>query len=547
MPDNLSRLHTETTPSSASKEAVRWYRFRLFNYFRSAMALFFITLYLNGWLQAYLAGRDANLSLYLLTATIYLSLCFVFMFLISLRKPRLEIQVILQTLLDISAIVLLMHASGGIRSGVGMLLIISTSMTSLFLRKRLSLLFAAIATLSVLTEQVLTGLATQDYQTAFTQAGMLGLLIFTSTLLTAYITKHLHDTEALAEHTSQELESVVQMNSRIIQNMRTGIIVTSNEGEILMSNNAAAQLLNRNSIPVHARLDKINPTIAERFQTWLAENSQNHRPIPQNDGLPDIQAGFSAIDKRPGKLGKTLIFLDDATQLTQRFQQVKLASLGRLTASIAHEIRNPLAAINHAAQLLGESVASDADAKLTRIINTQTRRLNNIVENVLQLSRQQRGTPDPIELNDWLEQFQQEFTANQSLRPEQLVVRLDQCPLPIAFDSTQLHQVMWNLCANAIHHGGQPAADVRIELHGGIDTTFNQPYLDISDNGAGIDEETLSHIFEPFYTTSTSGTGLGLYITREVVETNRAKIRYIKGQTQGSRFRLYFMPASDVL
>jgi len=235
-----------------------------------------------------------------------------------------------------------------------------------------------------------------------------------------------------------------------------------------------------------------------------------------------------------------LIFLEDATQIAQRFQQIKLASLGRLTASIAHEIRNPLAAINHAGQLLGETTRDEADTKLTKIINTQVKRLNSIVENVLQLSRQQRGKPETINLYQWLIHFREEFIATHQLLAYQIQIKIIPDSIEILFDSSQLHQVLWNLCSNAINHSGMELSNIMISIQGEIDNHIKQPYIDIIDNGYGIDKETQTHIFEPFFTTSSEGTGLGLYITKEVIESNRAKIRFISPQTGGTCFRIYF-------
>ena len=260
--------------------------------------------------------------------------------------------------------------------------------------------------------------------------------------------------------------------------------------------------------------------------------------------MPDIQPGFSHIDQSINineKLkGRTLIFLEDATQLTQRFQQVKLASLGRLTASIAHEIRNPLAAINHAGQLLGETSTDPADEKLTKIINTQVIRLNSIVENVLQLSRQQRGTLEEIDLYQWLLQFRREFISTYKFLAHQVQIKIMPENIHIFFDSSQLHQVMWNLCSNAINHSNKQHPNIMININGKIDDNSKQPYIDITDNGPGINKETQTHIFEPFFTTRAEGTGLGLYITKEVIESNRAKIQHLPLVTGGTCFRIYF-------
>ncbi|NOQ68537.1 MAG: PAS domain-containing protein, partial [Gammaproteobacteria bacterium] len=388
---------TKTNNTSIQTAPDTWYRLRLFNYFRTSLALFFITLYLNGWLFQLIPSGFTHTELFITTSFIYLVASLLFFIIIVYRKPGVATQVIVHTLVDISCIIVLMHATGGIRTGLGMLLIISVSMTSLFLQKQTTILFAAIATLSIIAEQIYSHFIYTDYSPAFTQAGLLGILIFISAFLTIYTAKKLKESERLAEETSYELETIVQMNEHIIGSMRTGIIVIKNNGFILMANNAALELLGNISINPQTNIKDISTILYNRFVDWNKNNIQNHQPIQQKQGLPDLQPGFSHIkhsEKLNNSQGRTLIFLEDATQIAQRFQQVKLASLGRLTASIAHEIRNPLAAINHAGQLLDETTRDKADKKLTNIINTQAKRLNNIVENVLQLSRQQRGTPE---------------------------------------------------------------------------------------------------------------------------------------------------------
>ena len=379
-----------------------WHRLRLFNYFRGTLALFFITVYLNGWLLKLTPTGYANPDLFITVSLVYFIASIFFITGMVHRKPGLDTQVIIHTLVDITCVVTLMHAAGGIRTGLGMLLIINISMTSLFLHKRVTILFAAISALAVIAEQIYSQFIFADYSPAFSQAGMLGLLIFITAILSAYTAKRLKESEKIVKVASQELENIVQLNEHIIQSMRTGIMVIKNNGVILMNNNAALELLGLTSIQQSSNLKNISIDLYNRFVDWNNDSIQNHQPIQQKQGLPDIQPGFSHIDRSriPHEKikGRTLIFLEDATQLTQRFQQVKLASLGRLTASIAHEIRNPLAAINHAGQLLGETSADAADKKLTEIINTQAKRLNNLVENVLQLSRQQRGTPETINI-----------------------------------------------------------------------------------------------------------------------------------------------------
>ena len=523
-----------------------WYRLRLFNYLRGSLALFFITLHLNNWLVQLLTRAHTNTDLFINTAVFYLVASLVFIIGIVKRKPSLQTQVVIHTIIDLTCIILLMHATGGLRSGLGMLLIISISMTSLFLHQRYSVLFAAIFTIAVIGEQLYSQLIFTKYIPAFTQAGWLGILIFITSFLTTYTAKRLNASEKLAEEKSIELENIVQMNEHIIKSMRTGILVIKNNGQILMANNAALELLGNFTLNTLTNLNDVSSDLYKRFVDWNDDTIQNHKPIQQTQGLPDLQPGFSSIDHTNDKqTGRTLIFIEDATQLAQRFQQVKLASLGRLTASIAHEIRNPLAAINHAGQLLGETSENEADTKLTGIINTQAKRLNGIVENVLQLSRQQRGTPETINIHTWLTQFREEFIATHNLQAYQIQITIIPDTIEILFDPGQLHQVMWNLCTNAINHSQMDLSNIMINIHGEVDQEAKQPYIDIIDNGEGINNETQALIFDPFFTTSSEGTGLGLYITKEVIESNRAKIRHNSPPTGGTCFRIYFQHAQQ--
>lgn len=524
-----------------------WQYLRLYNYYRGALSLFFLTLYLNSWTELFIRSEVYNPVLFYWASITYVASCLAFMFTVQLHRPPLDAQVILHTCVDVMCIIALMHASGGIRSGIGMLLVINVSMTSLFLNRRMVLLFAAATSLALLSEHIYSQVVlASSYKPAYGQAGILGLLIFGFATATSIVARRLRESEQLVSERSKELKTAVQMNEHIIQSMRTGIMVVDSGGRIEMANNAAANLLGTSRLESGASLNAISVELYKRFIEWQRGiNTSNSKPLQQSHGLPDLQLGFSRIDPVLGSVSATLLFLEDASQLNQRFQQVRLASLGRLTASIAHEIRNPLAAIHHAAQLLGESDIDIGDRKLTGIINTQAQRLNSIVENVLQLSRQQRGSPESIPLLQWLEQFRVEWVASQALQPDQLRIRIEPPDTRILFDSSHLHQVMWNLCGNAIRHTDKPTDQIAITIRGGVSQDSPQPFIDIIDNGPGIDADTAQQIFDPFFTTSTEGTGLGLYISKEVIESNRAKIRHIALPTGGTCFRIYFLQATD--
>lgn len=529
---------------------IAWSRLRLFNYYRTALALFLFAIYLNGWIDYLIRPDYFNSELYGIGSFIYLLFSLIFILSIQRQQPNLVTQVLIQTTTDILLILLLMYAAGGMRTGLGMLLIINISMTSLFLPLRSTLLLAAFASLVLLVTQIYTHLSLSIVQAQYVQTGMLGILLFIVAFLSSSLATRLRQTELLAEEQSLELETAVQLSEQVIRNMRTGILVVQPDGTIAMVNKAARNLLSNAYIGAESKLDEVSPKLWERFVEWqFNTDAQSQKPIQQSHGLPDIQPGFSNIEPQKDRDARTLVFLEDATQLNQRFQQMKLASLGRLTASIAHEIRNPLAAIHHASQLLEEADLAAPDAKLTNIINTQVNRLNTIVENVLHISRQQRGTPEQLNLLQWLNSFSEEFCSSKKITHDQFKLHIEPEDTMISFDPNQLHQVAWNLCSNSLHHAGIDIDNIIIDIHGGFSIDAEQPYIDIIDNGVGIDPETAQQIFEPFYTTSPEGTGLGLYITKEVIESNRAKISHIVLPTGGTCFRIYFIqkPGSSEL
>ena len=229
--------------------------------------------------------------------------------------------------------------------------------------------------------------------------------------------------------------------------------------------------------------------------------------------------------------------------MQQRAQQIKLASLGRLTASIAHEVRNPLGAISHAGQLLSESeLLTMEDKRLTRIITEHSRRVNRIIENVLSLSRREAAIPETIELRGWLDRFIEEFTARNQLSHAAVQVVMQTDNLMALFDPGQLHQIMWNLCENALRYSKR---NPLLEFHCGIRSETGRSYIDVIDHGRGIPGEMVEQLFEPFFTTEAKGSGLGLYIARELCEANRASLNLHANRPGGCTFRINFAYADD--
>jgi two-component system sensor histidine kinase PilS (NtrC family) len=257
-----------------------------------------------------------------------------------------------------------------------------------------------------------------------------------------------------------------------------------------------------------------------------------------SSNLP-ITAHLAPLGKDGIRTGPVLVFLEDASLMNERVQQSKLASLGRLSASIAHEIRNPVGAMSHAAQLLAEADIPEADMRLTEIIKTHSSRVSHIIDNMLQLSRRETSRPERLTLRSWLQDFSEEFSRTLELQEGEFTVGAIDEDLEVRMDPSHLRQVLWNLCDNAIKYASETGG-IMVEIQAGRMQGQGRPFVEVLDHGLGVDSATAEKMFEPFYTERQGGTGLGLYISRELCELNRATLLYLDRPGGGSIFRIVF-------
>lgn len=451
-----------------------------------------------------------------------------------LQRPGYGVQVIVQVLTDIVAVVLLMHASGGLGSSLGILLILAVAAGSLLLPGRLAYFFAAVATLAILSEIGLAMLRENELAgDQLTRAGLLGAALFTAAVIAHVLALRIHESEVLAMRRGVDLANLARLNEHVVQRLQSGVLVVDEQERVHLVNDTAIMMLQSPHTRAGEYLEQICPQLARQLRRWRTEASFVPEILLPPASQASLQPRFTALGRSRGSA--TLIFLEDTAALAQQAQQMKLAALGRLTASIAHEVRNPLGAISHAGQLLAESPHLDAgERRLTEIIENHTRRVNAIVENVLQLSRRGQANPRDIDLEAWIHDFVDELTHCERLPADRIDIRCDHDGVQVSFDPGQLHQVLWNLTHNAIQHGGGAAA-LRIGL-----TEARLPCVEVLDAGQGIPEEVENQMFEPFFTTSASGTGLGLYLSRELCELNDARLSYARRSGGGSRFRITF-------
>ena len=481
----------------------------------------------------------------LFAATVAGYLVFAILSAVSLRQqwvPRVALAVT-QLLVDIVAIVILMHASGGISSGLGGLLVIFIGAASLVIPMIVSATLAAIATFFILGEQFYTQISDLNTVANYPAAGILSGVIFALALATQPLARRIRTSEALARQFGVDLKNLSELNEYIVQHLRESIVVVDSSDAIRLINSSAMQLLGAEAAPPGTPLDAVTESLAEYIRTWREDLSLSSHPeltlITEGDNVR-ITAHLAPLGKDGQRKGPILVFLEDVSQLNARVQQSKLASLGRLSASIAHEIRNPVGAMSHAAQLLGESSGlTDDDVRLTETIQTHSGRVSHIIDNVLQLSRRESSRPERLALKEWLDDFASEFERTLELQEGEFTVGDLPENLEARMDRGHLRQVLWNLCDNAVKYASETGG-IMVEIKGGRLTGQGRPYLDVLDCGLGVDKAMADKIFEPFFTARSGGTGLGLYISRELCELNRATLLYLDRPGGGSIFRIVF-------
>lgn len=514
-----------------------WRPLRLLNLYRMVIAGLFLVMVLTSGNIEPLATHNHDLFLY--TALAYLITGILFSFAIHKRLLRFHNQIPFHFTADLIAITLLMHASGGITSGLGMLLVVSVAGISMLSSRRLAALFGSLATITILGEEGFSVAYGHFAGTHYTNAGILGATLLFTAVVSNLLAQRVSESEALVKQHSLDLENLEQLNEYIIQHMQTGIIVVDEQVRIRLMNESAWKLLETPHNSNNRPLSDISLVLADQLQVWREGLDTEQVTFRASKTSPEILPKFARLGK--GRKSGTLIFLEDTSAMSQRAQQMKLASLGRLTASIAHEIRNPLGAISHASQLLSESPGLDsADKRLTQIIGDHTQRVNEIIENTMSLSRRDRAQPILFDIDPWLEEFIEEFLNSEQVDKNDIGQSAVNAPHEIRMDPSQLRQVIWNLVRNGLRHSADYAGQPKVILQTGFSSDTNRPYLDVIDHGPGISPEQSLHIFEPFYTTESTGTGLGLYIARELCEGNRARLDYIPVVSGGSCFRITF-------
>lgn len=505
-----------------------WVSLKYFNLYRIAVAAtFLITTEIYG--DSLTLGSH-RLEVFRAVSACYLGLGVVLHVVMRNLRDFFNLQLSVHVGIDIVALTLLMYASSGLRSGLGVMLLISLTASALVAPRRLTFLYAALAAIALLIEQTYWVLAF-DFPTAnYLGPALLAIGCFVTAGVTGQLAQRMVANETLARQRGRELEMQMRVNQLVIEDMHDGVLVLDPDGRVVQSNPHAVHLLGGK--PVRGvELEQLLRGFGERWSQWRATAGRRSEPA-----VFEVSARGRDLRVRLLEAGTeeeyAVAFLEDTTELREQAEQLKLAALGRLTANIAHEIRNPLSAISHAAELLDEEERAADRLRLTRIIGDNTRRLERLVSDVLQLNRRDRISTERVNLNRTLAEFVEEYAGNESVAIERFALECAR-ELHVHFDRGHLRQVLWNLVRNAVRHASQRPGSIRLALR----AYGNQVELSVVDDGPGVAKAHQPQLFEPFFTTSSSGTGLGLYLARELCAANRARLEYVDSDP-GAHFRI---------
>ena len=514
-------------PQASQFSETHWKSLRYFNFYRFCIAgmLFASSLFHPSSLSILSPDQGvfhlAVTSLYLLATTASL---------VGLHyyRRRFNMQLSMHVLIDVLVLTLLIHTGGGLRSGLGAMMLVTLAGAGLVGQGRLVLFYAAVATLAVLFEQSYLSMSLDFEMVDFFQAGLFSTGFFGVEISARLLARRVIANEELARKRGVDLKNQTLISQRVIEDMQDGVLVLSRSGWVKQHNPRAEQLLGLGD-PSERMLVNYSTELARGFSDWCERAVNEPVLIRAPASGMQLRARFVSTESSERDV---LVFLEDMGRLQEQARQLKLAALGRLTANIAHEIRNPLSAINHAGELLQEENFGHTGERLLRIVLDNAQRVERIVSDVLELGRRDRTHRELIDLRQTLPVLVGEYAVKEKVASGVVMFEFSGVA-KICFDRSHLHQVMWNLLGNALRYSKNLDGSIRLQVHD--EGQSGQVRLHVIDDGPGVDENCREQIFEPFFTTHSRGTGLGLYIARELCDANGAQIELLNRE-QGSDF-----------
>ncbi len=538
---SLDTQFGEVSSSDLVVTADPWSPLQLYSIYRLILASIFITLSMTDISSVNIG--DSQSDIFSLSANIYLGFTVLGVFLSYFRKPSSTKQLYINSFIDIVFLLSVIFTSNGLNSGLGILILLPVILPNVLNPGQISLLLSATTVLALMGIQAFMQTQGEDGSFEVFHTGVLSLFIMIISWVAGSWFEKASLTAEIAKRRGIDLKNLSQLNQSILDQLQTGIIVLDHNAAVRHLNPTAWDMLGQPDDWRSKQLKEYAPELNSHLEYWKA----NVAPKVASYDLKhwkstEFTLRLSQLGIR--NQGVVLMYIEDTRIQREKQQDVKMASLGQLTANIAHEIRNPLGAISHAAQLLSESPDLDkADERMIQIIQANSKRMNGTIESVLNLSRKSNPKRENIRLKLWLNEFINDFAMQSSLTKKQIGLFLDMPDASIQFDPTHLHQVMWNLCRNAEKYARENVSELMIDIQGTHPSHTRDIVLSVIDNGKGVPDKNIERLFEPFFTTSSQGegTGLGLFMARELCLSNSASLEYIKLPAGGSCFRLIFL------
>ncbi len=436
-------------------------------------------------------------------------------------------QLILLFIVDVCCFSLLNFALGGPNLHLSLLFVVTVFAATILLRPQLALIITLVAVISVIYQQVVGSFFNSSHLNSISNSALLAFLFFVMYGIGQIAVQRFRLLENLNFYQSIELNQLQNINRAILEQIEVGYLVLDEQQQVILNNPAACSLLGIPPIFTDEKyfLRKLQPDLYTLIR--FSDLKDGERFLFESQLSPfsvDIQVQKLLVPHQ----ALTLLILQDAQKIKQQVQQLKLMALGQLSASIAHEIRNPLAAIVQANELLADSQPEQLQM-LTGMIDRQSQRIDKIIYDTLNMARNSPTEPAKIRLSGFLAQV-----LNEDLIDIKQAVQLQiEQDIWIYFDELQLRQVLINLIRNALRHNSAEQPFIIIQVHG----TEERGWIDVIDFGQGVAERDISQLFKPFFSTEINGTGLGLYLSHSFCEANHAKLTYVK-QQQGACFRI---------
>jgi len=521
-----------------------WAPLQLYSIYRLILAGIFLIFALTDLTNVQIGTSESQL--FSTTVNIYFGFALLGVFLSHIRKPKSAKQLYFNTIVDIIFLLSVVFTSGGLSSGLGILILLPVILPNILNPGQISLLLSAVTVLALMGIQIFMQTQIKDGSYEIFHTGVLSLFIMVISWTAGSWFEKASITAEIAKRRGIDLQNLSQLNQSILDQLQTGIIVLDHNNSIRHLNPTAWDMLGQPEDWRTHQLKEYAPELSNHLLFW----KDNVAPKVASYDLKhwkstEFTLRLSQLGIR--NQGVVLMYIEDTRVQREKQQDVKMASLGQLTANIAHEIRNPLGAISHAAQLLSESPDLDkADERMIQIIQANSKRMNGTIESVLNLSRKNNPKREHIRLKLWLNEFVNEFVMQSSLTKNQIGLFLDLPDASIQFDPMHLHQVMWNLCRNAEKYAREDVSKLMIDIQGTHPSHTRDIVLSVIDNGKGVPDKNAERLFEPFFTTSSQGegTGLGLFMARELCLSNGASLEYIKLPAGGSCFRMVFLQST---